>query len=237
VVLRYFDYRGRAQALRYALIDAGVAFKDDKIALSQIISGNWFNTKTNPAVAGVFGRLPVLEWNGFQVSQNEAIARYLYHKLEHGPADDIAKETLSASITSLAHQDMIVMCLQLANNISQVPTEVDDKHLVRPVQELQVRLNGIIINLEAILAKGKQDYFTGASPVMGDYFAFEALDIVTTVYGDEALTNCPALEAFVLRMQERPRIKEYLDKDLRPGLLGTENEGDVMMRLQGIPKV
>lgn len=40
----------------------------------------------------------------------------------------------------------------------------------------------------------------------------QALDIVTTVYGDEALTNCPALEAFVLRSHAPPpdiRCKEH----------------------------
>jgi hypothetical protein len=29
-------------ALRYALVDAGVEFKDDKIAISHIINGNWY---------------------------------------------------------------------------------------------------------------------------------------------------------------------------------------------------
>jgi hypothetical protein len=40
--LRYFDSRGRAQALRYALIDAGVEFEDDRISLQHVASGNWW---------------------------------------------------------------------------------------------------------------------------------------------------------------------------------------------------
>ena len=36
IKLRYFDSRGRAQALRYALIDAGVEFEDDRISLQHV---------------------------------------------------------------------------------------------------------------------------------------------------------------------------------------------------------
>lgn len=43
---------------RYSLIDAGVTFKDDRISLNNIITGNWFNMKANENVSGPFGDKP-----------------------------------------------------------------------------------------------------------------------------------------------------------------------------------
>eukprot|EP00960_Hanusia_phi_P006726 192308-Hanusia_phi.AAC.4 len=68
--------------------------------LQNIMSGNWFNMKNNASISGLWGSLPVLEWDNFQISQvgydwsdiiivyscwqTEAIAMFLYTKLGHG---------------------------------------------------------------------------------------------------------------------------------------------------------
>ncbi len=54
LILRYFDCRGRAQALRDVLIDAGVDFRDERL----VVGPSWYPLKADPAVAGPFGSLP-----------------------------------------------------------------------------------------------------------------------------------------------------------------------------------
>jgi hypothetical protein len=48
----------RIHSGRYALVDAGVNFKDDRISLNNIITGNWFNMKANENISGPFGDDP-----------------------------------------------------------------------------------------------------------------------------------------------------------------------------------
>jgi hypothetical protein len=53
IVLRYFDCLGRAQPLRNALVDAGVAFDDERISI-----GPSWRTVKEQAEGGPFGSLP-----------------------------------------------------------------------------------------------------------------------------------------------------------------------------------
>src|ERR1700733_4925079 len=57
VLLRYFDCLGRTQPLRNALVDAGIAFEDQRLA----VGPSWRALKEQ-AAGGPFGSLPVLEW-------------------------------------------------------------------------------------------------------------------------------------------------------------------------------
>jgi len=70
ITLRYFNCRGRGQALRYLLIDHGVEFADERIEAGP----SWVNDKGR--LGGPFASLPVLHWAGDFVAQTLPIATF-----------------------------------------------------------------------------------------------------------------------------------------------------------------
>ncbi len=76
VLLRYFDCLGRTQPLRNALVDAGIAFEDQRLA----IGPSWRALKEQ-ADGGPFGSLPVLEWGDDCVAQALPIGGYVARRL------------------------------------------------------------------------------------------------------------------------------------------------------------
>src|SRR4051812_5834704 len=92
VTLRYFPIVGRAQPLRHALVDAGVAFDDIRVPL-----GDWPARRGDPAFAGLFAALPSLSWDADTVSEALAIASYLARRLgQYDGLDDGAIGRLEA---------------------------------------------------------------------------------------------------------------------------------------------
>lgn len=67
--LTYFDFHGgRGEAARMALSIAGIAFEDDRVPL-----GSWPDRKADMP----FGAVPVLEVDGFPLTQSNTINRYV----------------------------------------------------------------------------------------------------------------------------------------------------------------
>ncbi|XP_052255036.1 probable glutathione S-transferase 5 isoform X2 [Dreissena polymorpha] len=73
--LHYFDVRGRAELSRYLFLAAGRDFEDNRIP-----QDGWSNVK--PTL--VYGQVPVLEVDGKQLAQSNAIARFLAREFEMG---------------------------------------------------------------------------------------------------------------------------------------------------------
>jgi hypothetical protein len=68
---RYWNCRGRVQALRYILADiaythTNVDYKEDIESLEKAFE-SWFQHKTDETIAGPFHSLPVLNWNDTHV--------------------------------------------------------------------------------------------------------------------------------------------------------------------------
>ncbi|KAJ3159137.1 hypothetical protein HDU86_002039 [Geranomyces michiganensis] len=68
IKLTYFDFRGKGEALRVALSVAGLPFVDERLT-----DAEWASRKESMP----FGQLPVLEIDGKQLSQQQAILRYV----------------------------------------------------------------------------------------------------------------------------------------------------------------
>src|SRR5579864_8894928 len=102
VLLRYFDCLGRAQPIRNALIDAGIAFEDRRVA----ISPSW-RTLKEQAVGGPFGSLPVLEWGDDCVAQALPIAGYVARRLGQYDGLDAMGIARLEMVTSAAYLDII----------------------------------------------------------------------------------------------------------------------------------
>ena len=100
IALRYFCCRGRGQALRYALVDAGLEFEDVIFQADE----SWPSHKASEDVSGPFSSLPVLAWGEHRVAQTLAIASYLSRQLGHYEARDAQAIARLESVTSGARK-------------------------------------------------------------------------------------------------------------------------------------
>ena len=85
VVLRYFDARGRAEAIRFALATEGIAFEDASFTGAEWgRDGKPGGIKHRLVSQGklAFGQVPLLEIDGRSIVQSHAILRYLSRR--HG---------------------------------------------------------------------------------------------------------------------------------------------------------
>ncbi len=228
ITLRYFACRGRAQALRYMLIDQGIEFVDERLPLDP----NWPARKNDPTVSGPFGALPVLHWDGHQVAETLPIAGYLSRRLGQyvGLSDEeIARREM---VASSAYLDVI---RPLAEMVWQhgAPAGDADWHawLTRHTQLVLGRL----LRFEQLLAATSGAFFSGASPSAADHFVFEAVDWCRMLLGAPALVmleRCPRLVALGGAMVARPQLRIYVDSDQRPTTLtGNPREFEVRSRL------
>jgi len=67
ILFRYWNCRGRAQAVRYMLEDIAythknVDYKEDTELLEKAVE-SWFQHKSDETIAGPYHNLPVLKWN------------------------------------------------------------------------------------------------------------------------------------------------------------------------------
>ena len=76
IVLRYFPLVGRAQPLRSALADAGLAFDD-----VQLSHEDFTQLRDDLAAAGPYRGLPTLSWGDEHVSEALAISSFLAQRL------------------------------------------------------------------------------------------------------------------------------------------------------------
>jgi hypothetical protein len=69
--LRYWNCRGRVQAIRYMLADIAyenknVDYQEDPEILEKAVE-SWFQHKSDETISGPFHNLPVLQWNDTNV--------------------------------------------------------------------------------------------------------------------------------------------------------------------------
>lgn len=199
IVLRYFQCLGRAQPLRHALIDAGVAFDDVRVALAE-----WSRHKGEPAFAGPFGGLPTLTFEGVLVAETLPIASFLARRLGHYDGlDDGAIARLEA-IASNCYLEIMLRSGELILADYLYPGVDIGGALPGLVGRMLEKIGG----MEAL--SPETGWFGGARPVMADFFAGESVEVLRYLLGpacDEALrARLPHLWALAARVRSRPAI-------------------------------
>lgn len=202
IILRYFPVLGRVQALRHALSDAGLDYEDHQIPLDQ-----WPNHKQDPSIAGPFGGLPTLSWNGELVSETLPIATFLSKRLGHYEGLSDVQIAYHESLVSncyvegimrlgeIVWSDLIYSGLDLSGSMPMLLGRVVDK----------------MARLSAIAPSAG---FWGDShakrPVMADFFAAETLHALRYVLGpkrDSALrSKMPRLFEIQEALEQRPSV-------------------------------
>lgn len=153
--LTYFDFDGgRAEPVRIAFHAAGIDFEDNRLSFQEF---GEMRKDTR------FNSLPVLEIDGNQVTQTNALCRYVGKMASLYPVDDVqalyCDEVLDA-LEDLLHKIVPTFGLQ-GEELQKAREKLVDGWLT-------VHLRG----LGELLARGGGEYFAGDSLTMADLKAF-----------------------------------------------------------------
>lgn len=221
-VLRYFDCRGRGQALRFALQDRAPGFEDERIA--NALLPEFKRNAGRPGVGGPFGALPVLDWDGYRIAQTLAIARYLGAKLGCDGQGSAEQSGFLDMILSAAHLD-----LQMPYGLLfWQPADRPEADFIAAARLLAATIATKLGQVEAQFAtSGAQGpYFGGAEPAIADYFVYESLSRGHAVFG----------EVFERRLRTSPRLQELKTAmESRPGIAACLRDGRVPNQVTASP--
>ncbi|KAJ1488974.1 hypothetical protein T484DRAFT_1781524 [Baffinella frigidus] len=209
LILRYWDCRGRGEPIRLLLADAlgdpvvdaaaqrpaGLAWVDEYVVLASARE-TWPAAKSDPAISGVHGTLPVLEWDGFAINQTLACATAAAAAVGRS-GDGPHAMTRGLSVAQLCYEDLSV---QLFMAVWERPGK--DAAFVRGSGREGLNVAGKLLILENITASiSPCEFLGGELPGIGDVFVLTAVDAVVYVFGEEGgkvlLEPCPALRPTV----------------------------------------
>jgi len=191
--LHYFGVPGRAEFIKLVFEDAGQKY--DYIAHD---FGEYQKMKDKFA----FGtQLPVLEDNGFNLSQTAAIVVYLSKKFGYYPSD--LQESALAEMVMCGATDYIEKFFNAYFSHS-LPLE-DFKNKVVP------QWFGDFVRL---LERNKSGsgFVVGKNITFADFYLFQVLDM-TNEYIPDLINNFPSLVEFHQRIAKRPHIANFLKSD------------------------
>jgi glutathione S-transferase len=227
VVFRYFNVRGRGQALRDALTDAEVPFVDERVELGP----GWRAMKEQPA-GGPFASLPVLEWDGDVVAQALVIASYVSRRLGHYEGLAPGEVARLEMITSAAYLDVSSHLSMMMRTPTPLTAENEEAYFTGFESTAASKLERI----ERLVAARGQRFLGGERPVVADFFVFEAIESMHVLFGgrfETWLRSHPRLAELRASIAARPRIVAFFAQGGRPDrLTGIPHEDAVRERLR-----
>lgn len=224
IVLRYFQCLGRAQPLRHALIDAGLAFDDVCIPMAE-----WPQHKADPGVAGPFRGLPTLSAGGALVAETLSIASFLARRLGHYDGLDAAAIANLEAISSNCYIEIMLRCGELIWAEYMYPGADMAAALPGLVGRMLEKIGGV----EAL--SPEHGWFGGARPVVADFFAGEAVEVLRYMLGpardNELRARLPRVFALAERVRARPALARAWEN--RPAQFTMRpDEADVIERFR-----
>lgn len=173
VTLRYFSVLGRAQALRAALVDAGVAFEDRHVALAE-----WAALGTDPAFGGPYQGLPTLTWNEITLGEALPIASFLSRQLGEYEGCADAEIARREGISSNCYIEVLLRVGELIWAGAVYPG-------ADPRRALAVYAPRVLHKLAAVEAQLTGAWLCGPRPGLADFFAGESLAALRKLLGPE----------------------------------------------------
>eukprot|EP01104_Vermistella_antarctica_P012389 TRINITY_DN3575_c0_g1_i1.p1 TRINITY_DN3575_c0_g1~~TRINITY_DN3575_c0_g1_i1.p1 ORF type:complete len:328 (-),score=90.26 TRINITY_DN3575_c0_g1_i1:155-1096(-) len=210
VTLRYFNLRGRAEAIRLLLEDGGVAYTDVRVGAEGV--GSWSDLKQEWEPILAFGQLPQLSVGNRSIVQSHAILRYLGRAL--GMAGEGAEEELLCDVIAGGAEDLRKLYSRLVYASSQEEFETNRVPFVSEV------LPAKFAKFEALLHHnspfyGKINFFVSEQLTYADVLVFDVVDAASRL-SPTSLDEFPILRGFMDRVRSRKNIKAYLKSDRRP---------------------
>lgn len=195
--LTYFDIDGgRAEATRIALHAAGVDFDDNRLSFPEF-GAQQFDMR--------FHAVPVLEIDGAQVTQSNAMNRYIGKMCGLYPSDDLQAlycDEVMDAVEDLTHYLTATFGL-----------EGEEMKLAREALAdgwMTIYLKG----LEELLNRGGGEYFAGNQLSVADLKVFVQTSALGAGFLDHIPTDivqrvAPGLKAHAERVAAAPQVKAY----------------------------
>jgi glutathione S-transferase len=210
VTLKYFNFKpghggasGRGGALRFLLLATGIAFEEDKVAVS-----DWPETKQKLVASGVSpaGYLPVLTVNGKHLTEHHAIMRRFSAQLGlYG--GDVERDYLIDSLAEATTSWRWHWVSSLEGG------EVKDKYVSTQRAEHYKAFEQL---LEQHGASGAFAV-SGAKLSFADVLLFSQLWDDCVAYGSDLLKASPRLLAFYKAFSVQPRVAAWCE-DANPAV-------------------
>eukprot|EP00932_Pfiesteria_piscicida_P006002 SRR837773.15921.p1 GENE.SRR837773.15921~~SRR837773.15921.p1 ORF type:complete len:247 (-),score=96.04 SRR837773.15921:83-781(-) len=200
--LVYWDIRGLAQPIRFALEHAGCDYEDVRLDAgdpnSESYKKAWFDVK--PTLGLDFPNLPYLLDGDVSIVQSGAILRHLCRKHGLGPKGD--------DLAAAARADFL---LEQLGDFDGSLTGMcyrghDDGGKERWIEGVMLPA---LRQFEAVLAASGQPFLCGDAPGAADFKGYEDFDKCRLLSAG-CLDQFPALKAYVERFETLPRIAAYL---------------------------
>lgn len=190
----YYGAQGRAQQIRFTLVEGGIEFEDDKAAYppSAEAKAKWkaaggLNTTTN---------VPMLAHGGKSYTQSSAVLRKAARLAGLYPADD-----------------------ELAYDVDNMIAAVDDYRTAaysiifgaKSAEAVAAHRTAMALhfaNFERLL--GESDFFVGGTITVADLTAFDSMNNFGFNLLPSAAADHPKLVAFCDRIKARPKIAAYM---------------------------
>lgn len=200
IKLSYFDFHGgRGEPARVALSIAGIPFVDDRVAMK-----DWPARK--PATR--FGGLPVLEVDGQQITQSNAINRYVGKLAGLYPEDawQAAQcDEVSDAVEALSDE------MHPSYRVKGDAQKAERERLVEGPIPLYLR------GLETMLAERGGEWFAAGRLTMADLKVVELVRMLSSGRLDHIPTDvvervAPALVAHRKRVLAHPGVRAYYER-------------------------
>jgi hypothetical protein len=194
ITLRYFDCRGRAQALRYYLRCRNIAFIDARISMKEGFAA-WQAVKQDQRLTGPFLKLPVMHWGELQLAESPVIHDWLHRKLGDAALLTEQENLQHAMLSSSCRSELMTPLAMLLWQEAMYPG-ID---VAATVPGILKRINDHLQTLEHALAQWQWFHKLPQRPVMlADCLLWEELDKVHTIFGEYA------------EWQALPLLREFL---------------------------
>lgn len=193
--LKYFDCRGRAEAIRCYLRYEKILFEDDRIALAQG-GQNWLEMRSQSLMSGPYGRLPLLFVDDVVIAEALVIWQLIDEKTR--PSLLLGERLVHRTLQSVLYQDILVQAATLIWAEKALPG-VD-------IAILWARTRDKIIDLWQriqVVLQDHSDLFLKAKLSLTEFCLDESLAITEACFGP--LTGKPwqALTDFRASIQDR----------------------------------
>ncbi|CAH2301323.1 hematopoietic prostaglandin D synthase [Pelobates cultripes] len=188
--LTYFNFKGRAELIRYIFAYKNTEYEDVRIEFSE-----WPALK--PSIP--YGQLPILEIDGVVYHQSIAIARYL------------AKQAGLVGKTDLDNLRIDAIIDSLDDFISAFPWSEPDEEKKKQKQEEYIK-NGSPTLLAALeKSLGDKTWFAGDYVTWADFY-WDTFSDGLEAFDPNFAKNLPNLQALKKRVQSISQIASWLER-------------------------
>jgi prostaglandin-H2 D-isomerase / glutathione transferase len=193
--LYYFNGRGRAEVCRLIFAAAGQKFEDIRYDF-----GEWSSHKAEMPL----GQMPVLEFDGVQLSQSLSIARFLAKQFQLAGKDNFEQAKVDAVVDTMLDLNTKVVPIRLEKD------EAKKKELAKKFLDEELPKHLQNSNTLGKLYGNGGPYFVGNQLTLADLYFHHTGQTVLEILNGNCLDNYAWLQQNRAEVEKQPRIAEYL---------------------------